>query len=76
MGYFSNGSEGDAYEEQYCSRCVHDGGPEYKDGGCAVWLLHLKHNYNECNNKTSMLHQLIPRDGEGHNEQCRMFYPK
>lgn len=70
MGYFSNGSEGRDYEEQYCERCVH------RDG-CAVWVAHLIHNYAECNNKDSILHMLIPRtkDGLG-NEQCQMFIEK
>lgn len=72
MGYFSNGCEGADYEEQYCSRCVH-----YRedDSGCPVFLAHLLHNYDECNNENSILHLLIPRkkDGLG-NEQCAMFY--
>jgi hypothetical protein len=29
MGYFSNGTEADAFEARYCSRCVHGG----EDGG-------------------------------------------
>jgi len=68
MGYFSNGTEGEVYGEQYCSRCVHG-------QKCPVMLLHLLHNYDECNNEESMLHVLIPRskDGVG-NEQCAMFF--
>jgi hypothetical protein len=74
MGYFSNGSEGMDYEARYCSRCVHEGGP---DGpGCAVWGAHLFANYAECNNKDSILHQLIPRDARGENMQCAMFYER
>ena len=68
MGYFSNGSEGLDYEKQYCERCVHY-------DGCAVWLLHLIHNYDECNKEDSFLHTLIPRDGI-ENKQCKMFYAK
>jgi hypothetical protein len=61
------------YEERYCSRCVHHTDPD--DGGCPVFLAHLLHNYEECNNEDSILHLLIPRrkDGLG-NEQCAMFY--
>lgn len=68
MAYFSNGAEGVGYEEAYCDRCIHQG------NGCTVWLLHLLHNYDECNNEKSMLHVLIPRsrDGGG-NERCTMF---
>ena len=70
MGYFSNGTEGEMYEERYCSKCLHE-----KDG-CAVMLAHLIHNYDECNNPESILHMLIPKtkDNLG-NEKCRMFVP-
>ena len=69
MGYFSNGTEGDMYREQYCSRCEHD-----QNNDCAVLLAHLLYNYDDCNNEKSILHLLIPRrkDGLG-NEQCKMF---
>jgi hypothetical protein len=73
MGYFSNGDEGMSYEEQYCSRCVHRGNED--DGGCAVFLAHLLHNYDECNKDDSILHLLIPRSKNGvGNEQCALFY--
>lgn len=72
MGYFSNGTEGECYEEQYCSRCVHQ---KIDDGGCAVWFAHLMANYDECNNPDSILHMLIPRRKNGvGNEQCAMFH--
>jgi hypothetical protein len=71
MGYFSNGDEGELYHEQYCTRCIHDDAENGKY--CPVWNLHLLHNYEECNNKESMLHVLIPRDDEGFNEICTMF---
>lgn len=68
MGYFSNGTEGMAYEAQWCNKCVHQ-------GNCAVWLLHMLYNYDECNNKDSMLHELIPRSKDGlSNEKCTMFH--
>lgn len=67
MAYFSNGgSEGEAYEAEWCDKCIHQG------NGCAVWLAHLLHNYDECNNKDSILHLLIPRTDDG-NGRCRMF---
>ena len=48
MGYFSNGTEGECYYDQYCSRCIHNGD---EDGPyCPVWALHKEHNYAECNN--------------------------
>ena len=72
MAYFSNSTESMDYEEKHCSNCVHQ---KLDDGGCAVWLLHLIYNYDECNKKDSFLHVLIPRtkDGLG-NEQCEMFH--
>lgn len=68
MGYFSNGTEGYAYWETYCSRCVHD-----KHEDCQVWAAHLLCNYEECNNPDSILQMLIPRAKDGGNEQCKMF---
>lgn len=67
MGYFPNGTAGEMYEAQYCSRCIHD-------GDCAVMLAHLMHNYAECNKPKSILHLLIPITKDGlDNEQCKMF---
>ena len=69
MGYFPNGTAGEAYEEEWCHNCYH-----YNDGGCAVMLAHLVHNYAECNNTESILHMLIPISADGlENEECRMF---
>jgi hypothetical protein len=68
MGYFSNGTEGDLYEEEYCSKCVHV-------DGCAVWTAHMIHNYDECNKPESILHLLIPRSkGGSWNDKCAMFF--
>jgi len=69
MGYFSNGSEGELYYEDFCSRCIHD-----KDQSCPVWGAHLMYNYQECNNADSILHMLIPRSPDRlSNEQCLLF---
>lgn len=74
MGYFSNGSEGEWYYSEYCMKCVHNGdgtGPM-----CPVWMLHLEHNYRDCNNDESILHTLIPRSEDKlGNEECKMFWP-
>jgi len=69
MGYFSNGTEGMMYEEEWCSRCLHNGEEEE---GCTVLLAHALFNYEECNKPDSILHILIPRDGI-ENLQCKMF---
>ncbi len=73
MAYFPSGSAGADYEEQYCSRCIHDG----DERGCAVMLAHNFYNYDDCNKPESILHLLIPRSENGlGNEQCRMFHLK
>jgi hypothetical protein len=76
MGYFPNGTAGDLYEQEFCSRCIHRDGPDGK-GSCAVMLAHLLHNYDECNNPNSILEYLIPRgnpkNGEPWNKQCELF---
>lgn len=70
MGYFPNGTAGELYEEEYCTHCVHY-------GNCAVWDAHMEHNYDECNNPKSILHDLIPLNKEGvYNEKCLMFFDK
>jgi hypothetical protein len=72
MGYFSNGTEGECYFEDYCSKCVHNGDGE--GPMCPVWALHLELNYDECNKPESILHRLIPRtEGGLSNGQCKMF---
>lgn len=71
MGYFSNGTEGMAYEAEHCDHCVHQ---KPDDGGCAVWLAHMLYNYKDCNHKDSILHVLIPRDTQGRNQRCTMFH--
>ena len=70
MGYFANGSEGEAYEARYCDRCAHQ---KNADGtGCAVWALHLIHNY-EGGRIQVLLDELIPQQ-DGRNLACLMFF--
>ncbi len=72
MGYFSNGTEGEHYEEKYCSRCVHE---KPDDGGCMVWMLHVIHNYES--DKQEILNVLIPQNKDGlGNAECSMFHEK
>lgn len=70
MAYFSNGTEGDMYCAQWCDKCLH------QEAGCTVWLLHMLHNYEECNNKDSFLHKLIPIREDGFADECSMFITK
>jgi len=70
MGYFSNGTEGMVYEEQYCARCVHQ--PKEETDGCPVWDLH--HLWNGTTGDIGgILDMLIPRDRDGINQQCALF---
>lgn len=70
MGYFANSTEHERYQSEYCARCFHG---QDDDAMCAVMELHFFRNYEECNNKDSALHVLIPRDKQGWNQRCRMF---
>jgi len=70
MGYFSNGTEGMDYEAEYCDKCVH---MQDEHNPCAVLMAHMILNYDECNNKDSILHMLIPRGESGGNKKCKMF---
>ena len=71
MAYFSNGTEGSIYHNQYCSSCIHD-----VDEDCAVWMLHLLHNYEQVEDKQweEVLDALIPRSSDGlSNLECNLF---
>ncbi len=63
MAYFSNGSEGEVFDEQ-CSRC------KYGDKPCPIALVQTLYNYDACNNKvaTNILDSLVKDDGT-----CTMF---
>lgn len=73
MAYFANGTEGETYEHNVCSRCAHYG-DETKM--CPVWELHLLFNYDQNKDEqlTLVLDTLIPRKGI-HNDLCSMFHP-
>jgi hypothetical protein len=88
MGYFANGTEGELFEEQWCSRCVHsDVGPGKEIGSdppCPVWMAHQLFAYQLCNEGEHpgkvILDTLIPiktvkaSDGiDGPVNECAMF---
>jgi hypothetical protein len=70
MGYFSNGTEGDMYEENWCERCLHKSEGE----GCAVMLAHLVFNYEQHKDDDlkNVLDTLIPSEG-AFNAECAMY---
>ncbi len=73
MGYFPNGTAGDVYEATYCMNCIHN---DRNEVTCPVTLAHLRYNYDQCNDKNSILHILIPRTETGENQRCAMFVPR
>lgn len=75
MGYFSNGSEGDEYEAQWCARCVHEGTEERS---CPIMELHALYNYDQCKKKSTenALALFIPREADGGNGRCTMFFAR
>jgi hypothetical protein len=72
MAYFSNGTEGMSYQEEYCDKCIFD-----KDQKCPIWFLHLRDNYELCNDPSSYLNHLIPRRKapDFGNEECFFYMP-
>lgn len=75
MGYFSNGTEGMSYEEEFCNRCVN----VEISGVCPILDLHMRWNYDQHGDaeidkaKKQALDLFIPRDANGNNEKCRFF---
>lgn len=87
--YFATGTEGEGFEELWCERCIHYAEPDAKKQ-CAVWLLHLSHNYDQNAEGVKevypgfsvhgptlkmMLAALIACDSTGRQE-CSMFMPR
>ena len=50
MAHFSNGTEGDMYEAQYCAKCAHWArhDPESDSWSCPVMDVHACYNYDQC----------------------------
>lgn len=77
MAYFPNGTAGEAYEAQWCSKCIHGENYRPSDGkACPIWDAHMLYSYDLCNKTDDpgkvMLDMLIPVDGVYAGE-CRMF---
>jgi hypothetical protein len=71
VGYFSNGSEADTYQAQWCDFCVHMA----PTTTCPIWDLHLLYNYDQQKRDTTRraLEMFIPRAENGGNDRCKMF---
>lgn len=79
MAYFANGTEGIAYMERWCSRCLNCGDDKY-EFGCAVWDLHSlfqsERDFSQTDGGVAgrLLDALIPRTEDGlNNGRCLMF---
>ncbi len=74
MAYFSNGTEGDWFEERYCNKCAHG----TKETLCPVIVLHMDWNYEaeEGDDKSFALNLLWPLEEDGSNGDCAMFHEK
>lgn len=68
MARFANSTEGEIFQETYCSRCVHD-----KNSDCPVWLAHLLHNYDTDPQVRSILDNLIPMADDVRVGECALF---
>lgn len=72
MAYFSNGTEGEIFENRWCSRCVNNA-----EGNCPIWCLHLLWNSAAVGNDAdetaaASLNTLIPMRGLDP-DKCSMF---
>lgn len=58
MAYFSNGSEGDCFDDQ-CSKC------KYGDAPCPVAAMQLQWNYDQVGNDlaTQIMDNFVKQDG-------------
>lgn len=84
MAHFSNGTEGDIYQDRYCFRCEH--WPEEDDRNCPIWAAHQFYNGEQFKNDAvkSILSMLIPekphtfKDGLTYNvaAECSFFRQK
>lgn len=87
MGYFSNGTEGMMYEEEYCYNCANYEKKPYEQfpeegGSCPIMDAHYAGNYDQHSKSKyskslrEVLDTLIPRRADGFNDICSMFTPK
>jgi hypothetical protein len=78
MAYFSNGTEGDMYQEKYCENCDHwKLDEDTETWGCPVMDLHYEHNRSKDETIKTILEILIPTNEETtFAEPCKMMVEK
>lgn len=90
MGYFSNGTEGEGFVDNWCANCAHWTEPD-DPKQCTIWMLHLCYNGEQHNSgmvKISknlsmhgptlkeMLGDLIRRETATRGQECTMYLPR
>lgn len=67
MAYFSNGSEGMAFDNE-CSECIYGKDP------CPIAFVQMHYNYDACNNETAtaILGKLVRQDKDFTYKGCAM----
>ena len=73
MGYFSNGTEGNIYESEYCEKCVHYDHKQGEDKPCPIWMHHLLHNGTNNEYVQEILNSFITVEGI-ENKKCKSHY--
>ena len=76
MAYFPNGTAGELFESRECFDCIHEGPPE--GPGCAIMLIHLVWNYDQCDNEQlqDVMQALIDDEGQPLGKMCQMRVAK
>lgn len=69
MGYFANAIEAEIWQSRHCTNCIF-----YFDGQCPVLHAHWIWGSEDCNKKTSRLHDMIVHLDDGTNGECFGFY--
>lgn len=67
MAYFSNGSEGEVFDEE-CAEC------RFGQEPCPIFLVQSTYNYEACNNETAraILNGLVEQDDKRKFLGCQM----
>ena len=67
MAYFSNGAEGEVFNNE-CAECL------FSEDSCPIFVVQSQFNYEACNNKTAraILNVLVTQDADYNYIGCQM----
>ncbi len=75
IGYFANGEEGRAFQNEFCHNCIHD-----IEENCPLFAVHLVYNYEQQDKGNEMtknaLEMLVERTDKWPGNKCLMFVQK